>query len=142
MEGYRSPVTLANQRPLGDAALPFASYMNEVHGRLHPWFADRFLEWVGHRPMGAPLSDSRLVARVEVAVGPDGSIAHIGVVRSSGLPAFDASALEAFARATPFPPTPQAIRSADGEVWFHWELHRDEVRACSTMNARPFLLVP
>jgi hypothetical protein len=25
-------------------------------------------------------------------------------------------------------------------VYLHWEFHRDEVYACSTINARPFLL--
>jgi hypothetical protein len=30
--------------------------------------------------------------------------------------------------------------SPDGNVYLHWEFHRDEVYACSTMNARPFLL--
>ena len=42
--------------------------------------------------------------------------------------------------AQPFGPAPGAIVSADGNVYLHWEFHRDEVFACSTMNARPFLL--
>jgi hypothetical protein len=25
-------------------------------------------------------------------------------------------------------------------VYLHWEFHRDEIYACSTMNARPFIL--
>ena len=25
-------------------------------------------------------------------------------------------------------------------MYLHWEFHRDEVYACSTMNARPFML--
>jgi hypothetical protein len=43
-------------------------------------------------------------------------------------------------RASPFGPAPSAIISPDGNVYLHWEFHRDEVYACSTMNARPFLL--
>jgi TonB family protein len=142
LDGYRSGVTVGKQRPLGALAVSFARYMNEIHNRVHPWFADRFLAWVDKRPMGDALSDSRLVARVELAVAPDGTIAQMGVVQPSGVPAFDASGLEAFARAAPLPPTPAEIRSADGNVWLHWELHRAEVFACTTMNARPFLLAP
>jgi hypothetical protein len=43
-------------------------------------------------------------------------------------------------RAQPFGPAPGAIVSADGNVYLHWEFHRDEVFACSTMHARPFML--
>jgi TonB family protein len=92
--------------------------------------------------MGDPLGDSRLVVRVELAIAPDGSIAQMGVVTPSGVPAFDASGLEAFSRAAPLPPTPTEIRSADGNVWIHWQLRRDEVWACSLRLARPFLLAP
>jgi TonB family protein len=91
---------------------------------------------------GDPLADNRLVVRVELAIAPDGSIARMGVVKPSGVPAFDASGLEVFSRAAPFGPTPEEIRSADGNVWLHWELHREEVFACSTMKARPFLVAP
>ena len=37
-------------------------------------------------------------------------------------------------------PARSVIRSADGNVYIHWEFHRDEVYACSTMNCRPFIL--
>jgi hypothetical protein len=30
--------------------------------------------------------------------------------------------------------------SPDGNVYLHWEFHRDEVFACSTMGASPFIL--
>jgi len=142
MDGYVAVVTPHNPRALGDARLAFATYLNAVHNALHPWFADRFLAWVDARPMGDPLADSRLAVRIELAIAPDGTIARMGVVKSSGLPAFDASGLEAFAKGAPYPPTPPEIRSADGNVWAHWELRRDEVYACSTMNVRPFVIGP
>jgi hypothetical protein len=53
---------------------------------------------------------------------------------------FDAAALDSVVRAQPFGPAPSEIRSSDGDVYLHWEFHRDEVFACSTMHARPFLL--
>jgi len=64
----------------------------------------------------------------------------MGVVKTSGITAFDVAALDAVDRAQPFGPAPNAIVSPDGNVYLHWEFHRDEVYACSTMGARPFLL--
>ena len=64
----------------------------------------------------------------------------IVMVRAEGSELFDAMALESFARAAPFGAPPDDIRSGDGLVHVHWLLSTDEVRACSTMNARPFLL--
>ncbi len=35
---------------------------------------------------------------------------------------------------------PEAFVSPDGNVYLHWEFHRDPYDACTTRNARPFLL--
>ncbi len=64
----------------------------------------------------------------------------LGVVKTSGVTAFDIAALDSVQRASPFGAAPSAIVSTDGQVYLHWEFHRDEVYACSTMNARPFML--
>jgi hypothetical protein len=64
----------------------------------------------------------------------------MGVVKTSGITAFDIAALDSVQRAQPFGPAPGAIVSPDGNVYLHWEFHRDEVFACSTMHARPFML--
>jgi TonB family protein len=82
-----------------------------------------------------------LVVRVEITVsGTDGRIVRMGVVRSSGVASFDVAALDAFEQAAPFGPPPLDILSTDGNVYVHWELHRDPVFACSTINARPYLI--
>ncbi len=109
---------------------------------MHPWFADRYLVALDKRPKGDPLSNDQLSVSLEIALAIDGHIARIGVVRSSGIAEFDAAALESFARAAPFGPVPPAITSADGNVWMRWDMRRDEVFACSTMNARPYLVGP
>jgi TonB family protein len=142
MESYRSGVVVARELPLSPIGKPLAQYLNGVHGRVHPWFTDRFLVSLDKAPKDDPLSAPGLVATLELAIAPDGHIAQMGVVRSSGVVLFDASGLEAFARAAPFEPTPEQIRSADGNVWVQWQVHRDGVYGCSTMNARPFLLAP
>jgi hypothetical protein len=64
----------------------------------------------------------------------------MGVVKTSGLTTFDIAALDAVDRAQPFGPAPGQIVSGDGRVYLHWEFHRDEVYACSTAGAQPFLL--
>ena len=64
----------------------------------------------------------------------------MGIVKTSGITAFDIAALDAVDRAQPFGPAPGAIVSPDGNVYLHWEFHRDEVFACSTQGARPFIL--
>jgi TonB family protein len=137
---YRSGLILKKQEPLGTRAVPFAYYLNATHNRLHVWFADRFLVSLDKLPKDDPMNNRSLRAKVEVGIAPDGHIAQIGLLQSSGLPLFDASALEAFARAAPFEATPEALRSSDGNVWIHWELLRDDVVACSTMHVQPFIL--
>ena len=143
IQHYTTGISPGQKLPIGWAGLgirPFAEYLSAIHNRVHPWFADRFIGSLDKLPATDPLKRGDLVVRIELAIAPDGSIARIGVVKSSGLPAFDASGLEAFARAAPMPPSPASIRSTDGNVWVQWDLHRDDVYACSTMNAHPFRL--
>lgn len=141
IENYVSSVKPGNQTALNTAAVPFASYLNTIHNRIHPIFADSFLGSLDNLPKTHPLNDTKLVTRLEVVVSPkEGRIVKLGVVKTSGITAFDIAALDAVHRAQPFGPAPGAIVSPDGNVYLHWEFHRDEVYACSTMHARPFLL--
>lgn len=81
-----------------------------------------------------------LVTRIEIIVAPDGTIKQMGVLRSSGQRAFDIAVLDSVDRARPFTAPPDEIRSPDGNVYLHWEFHRDPKHACSTQGARPFVL--
>lgn len=139
-EAYVSKVRPGHQVALNTAAVPFAKYLNGIHNRIHPIFADAYLSTLDTRPTTDPMNDRKLFTRVEIVVGRDGFIVTMGVVKTSGLAEFDTAALDAFGRAQPFGIPPEAILSPDGKTYIHWELHRDEVFACSTMNARPFLL--
>ena len=141
IENYVSSVKPGNQTSLNTAAVPFASYLNTIHNRIHPIFADSFLGSLDNLPKTHPLNDTKLITRLEVVVNPKaGTIVKLGVVKTSGITAFDIAALDSVNRAAPFGPAPTAIVSPDGNVYLHWEFHRDEVFACSTMHARPFLL--
>jgi hypothetical protein len=64
----------------------------------------------------------------------------MGVTKASGVTAFDIVALNSVQRASPYGKAPDAIVSPDGNVYLHWEFHRDPFDACTTRNARPFLL--
>jgi len=140
IENYVSSVKAGNQTALNTAAVPFATYLNGMHNRIHPIFADSFLSSLSSLAKDNPLNDQKLITRLEIVVTRDGHLVKMGVVKTSGVTAFDVAALDSVQRASPFGPAPTAIISPDGNVYLHWEFHRDEVYACSTMNARPFML--
>jgi hypothetical protein len=141
IENYVSSVKPGNQTALNTAAVPFASYLNTIHNRIHPLFADSFLGSLDNLPKSHPMNDPKIITRLEIVVSPkEGRIVKMGIVKTSGITAFDIAALDSVHRAQPFGPAPGAIVSPDGNVYLHWEFHRDEVFACSTMHARPFML--
>jgi len=140
IENYVTSVKPGNQTALNTAAVPFASYLNAMHNRIHPIFADSFLASLDNLPPTHALNDQHLITRLEIVLTRDGHIVKMGVAKTSGVTAFDIAALDSVQRASPFGPAPSAIISTDGQVYLHWEFHRDEVYACSTMNARPYML--
>jgi hypothetical protein len=139
IENYVPGVKPGNQTNLGTAAAPWATYLAQIHVRLHPIFADGFVEGLGDLPAGHPLNDKTLITRMEIVMRPDGTIHHLGIVKPSGVTAFDIAALDSVDRAAPFGKAPEAIVSPDGLVYLHWEFHRDEMR-CSNLNAYPYVL--
>jgi hypothetical protein len=141
LENYVSMVRRDNQTPLSAAAVPFATYLNAMHNRIHPLFADLFVGSLASVPSNHPLSNPHLLTRVEIVLSGDGHIKQMGIVKGSGVMEFDIGVLDAVDKAQPFGAAPSPIVSQDGNVYLHWEFHRDPVSACSTMNARPFLLV-
>jgi hypothetical protein len=141
IENYDPSVKSGNQTALNAARVPFASYLHSIHNRLHPIFGDEFLASLQGLPEGHMLSSMDLVAHVELVLSrDDGKIVRIGITKNSGSTVFDAVALESLDRASPFGKAPDAIASPDGLVYLHWEFHRDPFDACSTRNARPFML--
>jgi TonB family protein len=140
IENYVSSVKPGNQTALNTASVPFASYLNGMHNRIHPIFADSFLGSLDGLPANHPMNDQHLLTRLEIVITKDGHLKKMGIVKTSGITAFDIAALDAVDRAQPFGPAPSAIVSGDGNVYLQWEFHRDEVFACSTMGARPYIL--
>lgn len=127
-------------RPLGEAACAWAVFLNVVHIQVHPLYADGYLGSVENLREDDPRRPPRKTyVELEIAVDAHGSVARLGVVKSSTHRGLDAAALESVRLASPLPDPPRAIFSADGLAWFRWEFHADEVFACSTMNIRPQL---
>jgi hypothetical protein len=136
-----SRVRAGNRSPLNGAAVPFAEYLNAMHNRLHPHFSDEALGKLDALPPSDPLIEKKLSTRVELELDSGtGAIRRLVVVKSSGLASYDAIAVDAVQRAGPFGEADPLIRSADGDVYVHWELARDPVFGCSLMKVRPFLL--
>jgi len=140
IENYVPAVKPGNQTALNTAAVPFASYLVQIHNRIHPIFADGFLASLDQLPASDPMNREELFTSLEIVVDHDqGRIQRLGVTRTSGVTAFDVSALESVYRAQPFGAPPHEIVSPDGNVYLHWEFHRD-LQACGTLNAHPFML--
>lgn len=140
IENYEPSVKLGNQTSLNAARVPFATYINAIHNRLHPIFAEEFLGLAESHP-NTMFNNMNLVTHLEIVLNKEqGRIVRLGVTRASGVTAFDVAAVTSVSRAEPFGKAPDEIVSPDGNVYLHWEFHRDPVDACTTRNARPFLL--
>jgi hypothetical protein len=125
---------------LGDAGVPFAHYLNAMHNRIHPIFTGQFLESLDKLSPTNPMNDSRLATMLEIVLNRDGSISKVGIIKTSGITAFDIATIDSVTRAAPFGSAPDAIVSPDDHVYLDWEFRREPVWACSTMNAHPILL--
>jgi TonB family protein len=126
--------------PLADSRLAFAKYLNHLHARIHPVFADQFLKSVETLPQDDPLRNPALTTEVALVVGGDtGRLESAKVTQSSENPQFDAAALDAATRAFPSEPPEKSCWSSDGKVYVLW-IFRQAPEACGTWNARPFKL--
>jgi len=141
LENYVATVKPGNQTALNAARVPFAAYLNQVHNRLHLTFADDFLASLSGLPPDHPLNRRDMSTHLEIALSKeDGRIVRIGITKSSGVTMFDVGALEAVSKSAPYGVPPGSIVSSDGNVYLHWEFHRNPEWACSTYFARPFIL--
>ncbi len=141
IENYVASVQPGNQTQLNTARVPFAGYLNRIHLRLHEVFAFGFLPSLSALPSDHPLNRRDLKTHLEIVLSrEDGRVVRMGVTRASGATAFDVGALESVQRASPYGAPPREIVSPDGNVYLHWEFHRDPIYACATYFARPYIL--
>jgi len=130
LENFTPNVRVGNQSELGTRAHPFAAYIAQVHRQIHRFWGDGFLADLD-RKTGADMYARSLVAVLEIAIKPDGTLAQVVIAKTSGVLPFDAAAIDAVGSAAPFGEPPTAIKSRDGNVYVTWHFHRDE-RQCAT----------
>jgi hypothetical protein len=141
IENYVPHVKPGNQTALNTAQVPFALYLNQMHERIHPIFAEQFLASLDGLANDNPLNRMDMSTNLEIILdGVDGHLLERGVTKASGVTAFDIGALDSVERAAPFGPPPSAIVSPDGHVYLHWEFWRNPDYACSTYFAKPIML--
>lgn len=128
-----------NQVPLGARADAFSIYIARMHETIHELWGFGFLRDLDSEPNDHPLNDMGLWAMIEIVVQPDGDVAKATLVKPSGKLPFDSAALDAVFSAAPYPASPRAIRSADGNVYVHWRFHRNH-RQCGTFGVDPYIL--
>jgi hypothetical protein len=141
IENYVPRVKPEFTRPVEPVAVLFGRFLNAMHNRIHPVFADTFLPALESLPREHPMNRRDISTRLEIILSSvDGQVVAMGVIKTSGVTAFDIGALESVRRAAPFGKPPREIVSADSHVYVHWEFHRNPYYACSTYFARPCLL--
>ena len=138
MENFTPHVKPGNQTALNARANKFAAYIARVHVQIHREFADKFLAGLPTWD-SSPLADESLNTTLEIVFDKRGRIADLGVLKTSGLMAFDLGAYQSVKNAGPFPKPPKSIRSPDGRVYMHWGFYRS-ARQCGTFNAQAFIL--
>ncbi|HEY5955457.1 MAG TPA: hypothetical protein VIV60_02840, partial [Polyangiaceae bacterium] len=93
IENYVPSVKPGNTTALNTAASPFATYLNDIHNRIHPIFAEDFLGSLGRLSASDPMNRPDLKTEIEIVVSKlDGSLVRRGLTRSSGILQFDVSA--------------------------------------------------
>jgi chemotaxis protein histidine kinase CheA len=135
IENYVSSVQPGNQTALNTAASPFASFLADMHRRIHM----QYHQFLGGLRPGGPMSDMTLQTRLEIILGGDGTVDRVGVVRTSGNLQFDLGAFTAVMDAVPFATPPSSILSGDGKVYLHWTFKRNQPY-CHVSHAAPYIL--
>jgi TonB family protein len=140
IEGYVPAVRPGNVTALNAARALFSTYLLAMHNRIHPLFAEQLLGLRENLPPGHPLNGELRVDLEIVVDKGSGKIVRMGVIKASGVTAFDVAALDVVSRAAPFRTAPDGIASPDGKVYVHWEFGRNPIDACTTRNAVPYIL--
>src|SRR5262249_49458494 len=86
IENHEAAGQLDNTTSLNAARVPFATYINSIHNRIHPIFADEFLASLESLPTSNKLNQSTLITHLEIVLNKEqGKIIRMGVTRTSGV---------------------------------------------------------
>lgn len=128
------------QEPLGPRKTIFHNYIEAIHeASIHPKFADSFLASLPALSASDPLNNPELTMVAEFEIFESGHISEIRVVRTSGNTIFDAGAVDAIYRSSPFPAPPKEVLSWNRRVYIRWGFYRNS-RKCGVFNVEPYIL--
>ncbi len=118
----------------------FHNYLVQIHEtEIHPVFAETYLKSLNDLPPRDPLNNWHLRAFTEFEIRRDGTVGEVRVVFPSGNLAFDAAAVDAVLRASPFPKPPREILSYNDRVYMKWGFFRNS-RRCGVFNSESYVL--
>lgn len=139
IENYIPSVKEGDKTALNAARVPWATYLNTIHNRIHPLFGDRELDSMD-KTQDKMFADQKMFAVAEIVLEPNtGRVVRRGIMKGSGSTAFDLIVVKTIDAAGPYGKAPDAVVSPDGKVYLHWEFHRNHFDACSTRNAFPIM---
>lgn len=93
--------THANKSSTSEGHAEIADYPSKVQSRLRR---------VVKVPANFKSADVRTTITIRLSISRDGSLAHLSLTRSSGIPTLDEAILRSIRRASPFPPLPSGWR--------------------------------
>lgn len=116
MAGAPNNDYLPNVRPgdrtqLNAKEFKFASFWHRVQRQVEPF-------WASNVRSASPgqIQKRDYMTRVNLVLGPDGSLVGVEIVKSCGVPAWDRAVVDAFTEAAPFLNPPAALVEADGKI--------------------------
>jgi len=141
LENFTAHVKYGNQMFINTRASVYALYLNAIHQLIHRRWAFDYLRHLDlNFPMGHPLSNPELDARIEFVIDArTGQVEECNIVGSSGELEYDAEAVRVCHESSPGQQAPAAIVSPDGKVYLHWNFWRD-TRQCGTFGASIYVL--
>ncbi len=140
VSNHQSFIKPGEQEPLGPRKTIFHNYIEAIHeASIHPKFADSFLASLPALSASDPLNNPDLMMVAEFEIFESGTISEIRVVKTSGNMIFDAGAVDAIYRSSPFPAPPKEVLSWNRRVYIRWGFYRNS-RKCGVFNVEPYIL--
>lgn len=139
LENYITEVKPGNHTSVNAKVDKAASYINEIHRKIHPRWGGNYLPSLAARfGPGHPMNDPNLNTELEFVIdGDTGELKTVNIVESSGQTMFDSEAILISEQVAPHSAPPDAIVSPDGNVYMHWNFWRDQ-RQCGTFGVSVF----
>ena len=139
VENFIPEVCPGNQTALNTRAAPFAAYIARMHRSIHElWGFGQLEEW-DEKSGSSPFNNQNLVTELEIVLNGDGTVDRVGVVRTSGLTAYDVAAVDVVYSAGPTPIRRGPSAPRTGRSISTGTFYRDG-RQCSPAFADPYIL--